>query len=62
MALIGYACASTEDQHLEMQLAQLHASCVERIYREKISGAKTDRPELMALLDYVREGDTAVCC
>ncbi len=60
MALIGYARVSTEDQHLEMQLTQLQAAGVERIYKEKISGVQQDRPELVAMLDYVREGDTVV--
>jgi DNA invertase Pin-like site-specific DNA recombinase len=62
MALIGYARVSTEDQHLEMQLAQLREAGAERIYQEKISGVRTDRPELMALLDYVRDGDIVICC
>ena len=62
MALIGYARVSTEDQHLEMQLAQLREAGTERIYQEKISGVRTDRPELMALLDYVRDGDIVICC
>ena len=31
---------------------------VDRIFSEKISGANADRPQLKAMLDYVREGDT----
>ena len=31
---------------------------VDRIFSEKLSGAKTDRQQLRAMLDYVREGDT----
>ena len=31
---------------------------VDRIFSEKLSGANTDRPQLHAMLDYVREGDT----
>lgn len=31
---------------------------VDRIFSEKLSGASTDRPQLKAMLDYVREGDT----
>ena len=31
---------------------------VDRIFSEKLSGANTDRPQLRAMLDYVREGDT----
>ena len=31
---------------------------VDRIFSEKLSGATTDRPQLKAMLDYVREGNT----
>ena len=31
---------------------------VDRIFSEKISGANKDCPQLKAILDYVREGDT----
>jgi len=62
MAIIGYARVSTEDQHLAAQLEQLHQAGCKRIYKEKASGVKVDRPELSALLDYVREGDTVVAC
>lgn len=62
MATIGYARVSTEDQHLTAQIEQLTAVGCDRIYKEKVSGVKRDRPELTAMLDYVREGDTVVCC
>lgn len=62
MATVGYARVSTEDQHLTVQIEQLAAVGCNRIYKEKVSGVKRDRPELAALLDYVREGDTVVCC
>jgi DNA invertase Pin-like site-specific DNA recombinase len=60
MAIIGYARASTEDQKLEAQIDQLKEAKCTRIYQEKVSGVKVDRPELVAMLDYVREGDTVV--
>lgn len=60
MAIIGYARVSTSEQSLEAQLEQLKAAGVERIYEEKISGVKKDRPELAAMLDYVREGDSVI--
>jgi len=60
MAIIGYARASTEDQKLDAQIEQLKEAKCERIYQEKVSGVKVDRPELTAMLDYVREGDTVV--
>lgn len=62
MATIGYARVSTEGQELTAQLEQLQAARVDRIFREKASGVKQDRPELTAMIDYVREGDTVVVC
>jgi len=55
---IGYARVSTTGQSLETQLEQLQDA--DRVFQEKESGAKKDRPELNALLDYVREGDIVV--
>jgi DNA invertase Pin-like site-specific DNA recombinase len=60
MAIVGYSRVSTEDQSLKAQSEQLNAAGVERIYEEKVSGVKTNRPELVAMLDYVRDGDTVV--
>jgi DNA invertase Pin-like site-specific DNA recombinase len=54
---IGYARVSTEDQRLALQLEALKkAGCI-RIFREKVSGAYRDRPELARMLDQLREGD-----
>lgn len=55
MATVGYARVSTTGQSLDTQLEAL--SGCEKIFREKISGAKDDRPELQAMLEFVREGD-----
>lgn len=60
MAVLGYARVSTTDQNLEIQVQQLNACGVEKLFMEKASGAKQDRPQLSALLDYCREGDTVV--
>jgi DNA invertase Pin-like site-specific DNA recombinase len=54
---IGYARVSTSAQDLEDQRQQLAAAGCERIYSEKISGARSDRPELKRLLEHVRAGD-----
>lgn len=62
MAIIGYARVSTRDQDLTAQLTQLKAARCEQIYEEKASGVKQDRPELAAMLDCVREGDTVTVC
>ena len=57
---IGYARVSTDKQSLLRQTDQLaHEGC-ERIFMEKISGGKSDRPELLRMLDVVREGDTVI--
>ena len=57
---IGYARVSTQDQSLDRQRDQLLQDGCERIYEEKVSGAKSDRPELERLLDVLREGDVVV--
>ena len=59
MAVVGYARVSTNAQKLDVQLDKLNAEC-EKIYREKRSASNADRPQLKAMLDYVREGDTVV--
>ena len=57
---IGYARVSTQDQNLDRQRDQLRQDGCERIYEEKVSGARSDRPELGRLLDSLREGDIVV--
>src|SRR3954447_7850669 len=58
--LIGYARVSTNDQETAAQVAALKATQCERIYREKASGGRWDRPELHRLLDQLRKGDVLV--
>ncbi len=58
--LIGYARVSTGDQDNAAQVAALKAAGCERIYREKASGGRWDRPELHRLLDQLRAGDVLV--
>lgn len=60
--VIGYARVSTTDQNLAAQLDQLRAAGCDKIFEEKESGTKRDRPQLAAMLDYVREGDTVIIC
>lgn len=57
---IGYARVSTADQNLDRQVDQLSAAGCERIYQEKITGTKQDRPELDRLLDNLRAGDEII--
>jgi DNA invertase Pin-like site-specific DNA recombinase len=58
--LIGYARVSTNDQDTAAQVAALKAAGCERIYREKASGGRWDRPELHRLIDQLRKGDVLV--
>src|SRR3954452_18398256 len=57
--LIGYARVSTYGRTLGAQLAQLRvAGCSSRnIYREKVTGARADRRELLRMLDRLEPGD-----
>src|SRR3954454_13795192 len=57
MALIGYARVSTNAQDLALQLDALRAIGCERIFEDRVSGSKTDRPGLAAALGFIREGD-----
>ena len=58
MSKIGYIRVSTEHQETARQQEIMGDYQVDRIFSEKISGANKDRPQLKAMLDYVREGDT----
>jgi DNA invertase Pin-like site-specific DNA recombinase len=58
--LIGYARVSTRDQNHELQNDALCEVGCEKIFTETASGAKSDRPQLQAAIDYLRQGDTLV--
>lgn len=55
---IGYVRVSSVDQNTDRQLDGLK---LDKIFEDKLSGANTDRPQLQACLEYVREGDTLHC-
>jgi len=57
---IGYARVSTDDQSLDLQLDALHKVGCEKLYKEKVSGMKDERPQLQQLLNYARRGDVLV--
>ena len=58
----GYARCSTLDQNLDWQIDALTKEGCDRIFQEKFTGTKKDRPELLRMLDMLREGDTVIIC
>ena len=54
---VGYARVSTFGQTLDAQLAQLKAAKCAPIFREKVTGARADRRELLKLLKAIGPGD-----
>ena len=55
---VGYIRVSTIEQNTESQKAVLENLGMDKVFEEKLSGKNTDRPQLQAMLDYIREGDT----
>ena len=58
--LIGYARVSTDDQNLCLQKDALLETRCDRIFEDRLSGAKAERPGLSEALEYTRAGDTLV--
>ena len=56
----GYARVSTSKQELEVQLSQLEEEGCEKIYSEKHTATRLDRPELKKVLEVLEKGDTLV--
>lgn len=57
MTAIGYARVSTRDQNPALQHDALTTAGCARVFTDTASGAKADRPQLAAVLDYLRPGD-----
>jgi len=60
MPIYGYARVSTGGQTLDAQITQLKAAGAEKVFREKVSGARADRPELRRLLRALGPGDVVL--
>lgn len=60
MSIIGYARVSSKDQNEGRQIELFKGYNVEKVYLDKLSGKSKDRPELLKMMEYVREGDTLV--
>lgn len=58
MAHIAYVRVSTAEQNEARQIEALKKHDIDKWYTEKVSGKNMNRPQLEAMLDYVREGDT----
>ena len=57
---LGYARVSTDDQATAAQLDALRAAGCERVFEERASGGRWDRPELHRMLDQLRQGDVLI--
>ncbi|NHN34625.1 recombinase family protein [Paenibacillus agricola] len=55
---VAYIRVSSQDQNEQRQLEMMKENGIEKYYSEKISGATKDRPKLIEMLSFVREGDT----
>ncbi len=58
--LIGYARVSTQDQNLELQQDSLAKAGCQKIFEDKLSGTRAERPGLGKALEMLRENDTLV--
>ena len=55
--IVGYARVSTDGQTLDAQLSSLRAAGAQKVYSEKVSGAKTDRRQLARAIEALQAGD-----
>ena len=58
--LIGYARVSAQDQNLDLQREALTKADCKKVFVDKVSGTRADRPGLAKALEMLREGDTLV--
>ena len=60
MQIIGYGRVSTGDQNADSQVDALQRAGAEKVFIEKFTGTKLERPELTKVFEYLREGDQLV--
>jgi len=58
--LIGYARVSTQDQNLKLQTEALHKAGCKKIFEDRMSGSRAERPGLAQARESLRAGDTLV--
>lgn len=56
--LIGYARVSTTEQNISLQIDALKNAGCEKVFEDRVSGSKAERPGLREALEFVRKGDT----
>lgn len=56
--LIGYKRVSTSAQDAQLQADALSEAGCTKTFEDKLSGKNTERPGLLAALEYMRRGDT----
>ena len=57
---IGYARVSTQLQNLDLQIDALNNAGCEKIFKEKVSPLKSERTELLKMMEQLRKGDTVI--
>lgn len=55
---VGYIRVSTEEQNTARQEVVMHDLGIEKLFIDKMSGKSKERPQLKAMMEFVREGDT----
>lgn len=53
--IFGYARVSTEDQNLNLQIDALTQHGIDKLFQEKVTGSKRDRPQLEDMIKGLRE-------
>ncbi|WP_311049664.1 recombinase family protein [Enterococcus faecalis] len=58
--IFGYARVSTDDQNLNLQVDALVNYGIDKLFQEKVTGVKKDRPKLEEMIKLLRKGDSVV--